>query len=99
MNMWQEGSVLPVESVQFRKNLEGQMMVHGTCPILVEGNEYIFRCPAPASAPAPISYFPRVKAVNKSSKGHWNYSIPSEPSDSMIAKIRFSEWNVLTYHP
>ena len=33
----------------------------------------------------------RIKAVNKSSKGHWNYSIPSEPSDSMIAKIRYSE--------
>jgi len=48
-------------------------MVFGTCPILVEGNEYIFR----------------IKAVNKSSKGHWNYSIPSEPSDSMIAKIRY----------
>jgi len=68
MNMWQEGSVLPIEEVQFKNGL-----VHGTCPILVEGNEYIFR----------------IKAVNKSSKGHWNYSIPSEPSDSMIAKIRF----------
>ena len=75
MNMWQEGSVLPVASVQFRTSPEGVPMVHGTCPILVEGNEYIFR----------------VKAVNASSKGHWNYSIPSEPSDSMIAKIRFMQ--------
>ena len=70
MNMWQEGSVLPISEVTFRNG-----MVHGTCPILVEGNEYIFR----------------IKAVNKSSKGHWNYSIPSDPSDSMIAKIRFSK--------
>jgi len=75
MNMWQEGSILPVPSdqVQIRTNSEGVQMVYGTCPILVEGNEYIFR----------------IKAVNKSSKGHWNYSIPSEPSDSMIAKIRY----------
>ena len=29
--------------------------------------------------------------MNKSSKGHWNYSIPSDPSDSMIAKIRYSK--------
>ena len=70
MNMWQEGSVLPISEVQFKNG-----MVHGTCPILVEGNEYIFR----------------IKAVNKSSKGHWNYSIPSDPSDSMIAKIRYSK--------
>ena len=34
---------------------------------------------------------PRIKAVNRSSKGHWNYSVPSDPSDSMIAKIRFSQ--------
>ena len=33
----------------------------------------------------------RIRAVNKSSKGHWNYSIPSDPSDSMIAKIRYSK--------
>ena len=25
------------------------------------------------------------------SKNQWNYSIPSEPSDSMIAKIRYSK--------
>merc|ERR1719331_2192406 len=66
--MWQEGSVLTIKDVRISGG-----MVHGTCPILVEGNEYIFR----------------IKAVNKSSKGHWNYSIPSEPSDSMIAKIRY----------
>ena len=62
MNMWQEGSVLPVtllsssppwfdhvctqvpsDKVQIRTNSEGVQMVFGTCPILVEGNEYIFR--------------------------------------------------------
>ena len=75
MNMWQEGSVLPIEEVNISNGL-----VHGTCPILVEGNEYIFR----------------IKAVNKSSKGHWNYSIPSEPSDSMIAKIRYSKFKNVT---
>ena len=73
MNMWQEGSILPVklliiftlpmflifvlntpphhgwsqvpsDKVQIRTNSEGVQMVFGTCPILVEGNEYIFRC-------------------------------------------------------
>ena len=71
MNMWQEGSILPVkliflalpfphsssqsiaiivapqvpsDQVQIRTNSEGVQMVYGTCPILVEGNEYIFRC-------------------------------------------------------
>jgi len=68
MNMWQEGTVLPVSQVRIK---DGK--VYGTCPGLVEGNEYIFR----------------IKAVNKSSKGAWNYSLPSDPSDSMIAKIRF----------
>ena len=76
-------------------------MVFGTCPILVEGNEYIFRCRINLII---IESFQnshhmnnvymtiiRIKAVNKSSKGHWNYSIPSEPSDSMIAKIRYSK--------
>jgi len=48
-------------------------MVYGTCDGLVEGSEYMFR----------------VKAVNIGSKGQWNHSIPSEPSDSMIAKIRY----------
>ena len=38
MNMWQEGSVLPIKDVRISGG-----MVHGTCPILVEGNEYIFR--------------------------------------------------------
>ena len=73
MNMWQEGSVLPISEVKMGRD----GAVHGTCPILVEGNEYIFR----------------IKAVNKSSKGHWNYSVPSDPSDSMIAKIRYSEFS------
>ena len=75
-------------------------MVYGTCPILVEGNEYIFRlemfyCAQVAHSSLNESdhndLSSRIKAVNKSSKGHWNYSIPSEPSDSMIAKIRYSE--------
>merc|ERR1719348_2933580 len=68
MNMWQEGKVWPISDVVIKNGL-----VHGSCPLLVEGNEYIFR----------------IKAVNRSSKGHWNYSVPSDPSDSMIAKIRF----------
>ena len=38
MNMWQEGSVLTIKEVRMSGG-----MVHGTCPILVEGNEYIFR--------------------------------------------------------
>ena len=38
MNMWQEGSVLTIKDVRISGG-----MVHGTCPILVEGNEYIFR--------------------------------------------------------
>ena len=38
MNMWQEGSVLTIKDVRISGGL-----VHGTCPILVEGNEYIFR--------------------------------------------------------
>ena len=38
MNMWQEGTVLPIKDVRISSG-----MVHGTCPILVEGNEYIFR--------------------------------------------------------
>ena len=38
MNMWQEGTVLPIKDVRISGG-----MVHGTCPILVEGNEYIFR--------------------------------------------------------
>jgi len=70
MNMWQEGKVWPISDVVIKNGL-----VHGSCPLLVEGNEYIFR----------------IKAVNRSSKGHWNYSIPSDPSDSMIAKIRFMQ--------
>ena len=36
--MWQEGSVLTIKDVRISGG-----MVHGTCPILVEGNEYIFR--------------------------------------------------------
>ena len=38
MNMWQEGTILPINEVKIRNG-----MVFGTCPILVEGNEYIFR--------------------------------------------------------
>ena len=91
MNMWQEGTVLPIKDVRITSG-----MVHGTCPILVEGNEYIFRCfrdhlfycnGKTIFNPSRI----RIRAVNKSSKGHWNYSIPSDPSDSMIAKIRYSK--------
>ena len=87
MNMWQEGTVLPIKDVRISSG-----MVHGTCPILVEGNEYIFRLDFFLS----LYFFLylnlfRIRAVNKSSKGHWNYSIPSDPSDSMIAKIRYSK--------
>ena len=35
---------VPSDKVQIRTNSEGVQMVFGTCPILVEGNEYIFRC-------------------------------------------------------
>ena len=91
---------VPSDKVQIRTNSEGVQMVYGTCPILVEGNEYIFRlemfyCAQVAHSSLNESdhndLSSRIKAVNKSSKGHWNYSIPSEPSDSMIAKIRYSE--------
>lgn len=68
MNMWQKGRVLKIDECQMKKGL-----VHGTCPGLVEGNEYMFR----------------IKAVNIGSKGQWNYSQPSDPSDSMIAKTRY----------
>ena len=34
---------VPSDKVQIRTNSEGVQMVFGTCPILVEGNEYIFR--------------------------------------------------------
>lgn len=68
MAMWEVGRVMSVEECSERRGL-----LHGTCPGLVEGSEYIFR----------------IKAVNKGSKGQWNYSIPSDPSDSMIAKTRF----------
>ena len=34
---------VPSDKVQIRTNSEGVQMVYGTCPILVEGNEYIFR--------------------------------------------------------
>ena len=35
---------VPSDVIQIRTNSEGVQMVFGTCPILVEGNEYIFRC-------------------------------------------------------
>ncbi|XP_023324296.1 twitchin isoform X2 [Eurytemora carolleeae] len=68
LDMWQVGRILTAEECEMKRGL-----VHGTCPGLVEGNEYMFR----------------IKAVNIGSKNQWNYSIPSEPSDSMIAKIRY----------
>ena len=41
MNMWEKGRVLTVEECVIRQGL-----VHGTCPGLVEGNEYTFRIKA-----------------------------------------------------
>ena len=41
MNMWEKGRVLTVEECVIRQGL-----VHGTCPGLVEGNEYMFRIKA-----------------------------------------------------
>merc|ERR1740128_606419 len=68
LGMWQKGRVMTVQECRIKGG-----MVEGTCPGLVEGNQYMFR----------------IKAVNIGSKGQWNYSIPSEPSDSMIAKTRY----------
>ena len=41
MAMWEEGRVMKVEECVF-----SQGKVHGTCPVLVEGNEYMFRIKA-----------------------------------------------------
>ena len=38
MAMWEEGRVMKVEECMF-----SQGKFHGTCPVLVEGNEYMFR--------------------------------------------------------
>ena len=73
MGMWEQGITLPAKEV---KNVNG--MLSGTCPGLVEGNEYVFR----------------IKAVNKDSKGRKCPSLPSPQSESMIAKIRFSMFYV-----
>jgi len=68
MAMWEQGQVLVADECKISRG-----MVCGTCPGLIEGNEYVFR----------------IKAVNIGSKGQWNYSLPSEQSDSMIAKTRY----------
>ena len=73
MGMWEHGITLPAKEV---KNVNG--MLSGTCPGLVEGNEYVFR----------------IKAVNKDSKGRKCPSLPSPQSESMIAKVRFSMFYV-----
>ena len=73
MGMWEQGITLPAKEV---KNVNG--MLSGTCPGLVEGNEYVFR----------------IKAVNKDSKGRKCPSLPSPQSESMIAKVRFSMFYV-----
>ena len=73
MGMWEQVITLPAKEV---KNVNG--MLSGTCPGLVEGNEYVFR----------------IKAVNKDSKGRKCPSLPSPQSESMIAKIRFSMFYV-----
>ena len=39
--MWQKGRVMPVSECKIKGG-----MVHGTCPGLVEGNEYMFRIKA-----------------------------------------------------
>jgi hypothetical protein len=41
MNMWEKGRVLTLGECEVRQGL-----VHGTCPGLVEGNEYMFRIKA-----------------------------------------------------
>jgi len=41
MKMWEKGRVLRVEECEVRHGL-----VHGTCPGLIEGNEYMFRIKA-----------------------------------------------------
>jgi hypothetical protein len=41
MNMWEKGRVLTKEEC-----IMSQGLVHGTCPGLVEGNEYMFRIKA-----------------------------------------------------
>jgi hypothetical protein len=41
MNMWEKGRVLTLSECEVRQGL-----VHGTCPGLVEGNEYMFRIKA-----------------------------------------------------
>ena len=78
MGMWEQGITLPAKEV---KNVNG--MLSGTCPGLVEGNEYVFR----------------IKAVNKDSKGRKCPSLPSPQSESMIAKIRFSMFMLLVFCP
>ena len=110
MNMWQEGSVLPVTLLS--SSPPGSIMFARRFPPTKFKSEQTPKASKWSLAPAPsslratsiylggkCSWWPpmwfktkiRIKAVNKSSKGHWNYSIPSEPSDSMIAKIRYSE--------
>ena len=39
--MWQVGRILTAEECEIKRGL-----VHGTCPGLVEGNEYMFRIKA-----------------------------------------------------
>ena len=39
--MWQVGRILTMDECQIKRGL-----VHGTCPGLVEGNEYMFRIKA-----------------------------------------------------
>ena len=41
MGMWEHGVTLPAKQI---RNVGG--MLHGTCPGLVEGNEYVFRIKA-----------------------------------------------------
>ena len=41
MGMWEHGITLPAKQV---RNASG--ILHGTCPGLVEGNEYVFRIKA-----------------------------------------------------
>ena len=41
MGMWEKGVTIPAKQI---RNVGG--MLHGTCPGLVEGNEYVFRIKA-----------------------------------------------------
>ena len=121
MNMWQEGSILPVRINQPNLVSPSPPISNSRCPLTKFKSEQTRKASRWSTAHVPsllkaTSIFSgwrcskrttvahsslnksdhndlssRIKAVNKSSKGHWNYSIPSEPSDSMIAKIRYSE--------